>query len=116
MKNNMINAIPVAEVAHRFAVSPRTVRRLIDAGELEAVRIGATLVVPLKALPAGLGHLNAGELPLMTITDVAAALGCSPRMVRRLTTDGQLTAVHIGRSTRWSAAEISAFGKAGCND
>ena len=116
MQNNTINAIPVAEVAHRLAVSPRTVRRLIDAGELDAVRIGATLLVPSEALPAGLGHPDAGDMPLMTITDVAAALGCSPRMVRQLTADGQLTAVRIGRSPRWNATGIAAFGKAGCND
>lgn len=103
MRNNMIEALPISEVARLLAVSTRTVRRLIDTGELDAVRVGPMLLVPADALPAG------SEQPLLTLNDVAAALGCAPRRVRQLTADGVLTVISVGRSPRWSAAEVTAL-------
>ncbi|SDD94730.1 helix-turn-helix domain-containing protein [Actinokineospora iranica] len=42
----------VKEVAVRFAVSPSTVYRAVEAGELPSVRIGGSVRIPEQALAA----------------------------------------------------------------
>jgi len=52
----------VAEVAAYFAVSPRTIYRLIEEGVLPAVRIKRCVRVPAPALARYETHLHAEEL------------------------------------------------------
>lgn len=110
MKNRELLPIPLAEAARLLAVSTRTVRRLIDTGEMTAVRIGSTLALAPSALPEPLREAlsNGREDRLLSLHDVAARLDCSPSDVRALTMDGSLRAVHVGRSMRWSRREIEA--------
>jgi excisionase family DNA binding protein len=44
--------LKVAEVAKRLRVDPRTVRRMIDRGDLRGVRVGRLYRVPVDALEA----------------------------------------------------------------
>ncbi len=100
--------LSLGEAARLLAVSPRTIRRLIDTGELSAVRIGPTLAVPVDALPTPLRRcFDAGQpQALLTLHEAAARLGCSPRDVRERTASGLLRSVLIGGSSRWSPIEI----------
>lgn len=41
--------LTVAEVAKRLRVSGMTIRRLIDSGELAAVRVGHSIRIPVEA-------------------------------------------------------------------
>jgi len=43
-------ALTLAETAARLACSPKTLRRMIDAGEINAVRVGRRYRVPLDEL------------------------------------------------------------------
>jgi len=52
----------VAEVAAYFAVSPRTIYRLIEEGVLPAIRIKRCVRVPAPALARYETHLHAEEL------------------------------------------------------
>lgn len=111
MKNKDQTPIPIDEAARLFAVSARTVRRLIDNGELCALRIGSTLALPPTALPEPLrqAFLDGREDRLLALHDVALMLTCAPFRVRDLTTSRLLRAVQIGRSNRWSLREVEAF-------
>ena len=101
----------MSEVARLMAVSERTVRRLIDRGEIAAERIGATLAVIPSALPEPLAaSVEAGNAePLLTIHDAARMLECSPMLVRRLTSQGKLREIWIGSAPRWSPNEVADF-------
>jgi excisionase family DNA binding protein len=48
--------LPLAEVARRLSVSPRTVRRLVDAGELSSFRVGGQVRIESAALAAYLAR------------------------------------------------------------
>ena len=50
------NLVTVREAANFLRISARTVYRLIDSGQIEAVRIGKQWRIPLSDLP---GHENA---------------------------------------------------------
>lgn len=114
MENKDFNPIPLDEAARLLAVSVRTVRRLIDNGQLNAVRIGPTLALAPSALPEPLrrAFLSGYYDRLLTLHDVAARLGCSPICVKKLTEDGILRVVDVGRSSRWSCQEIDSYLKA----
>jgi excisionase family DNA binding protein len=43
-------AITIPDAAKRLSVSERTIRRLIERGELRAVRVGRVWRVPMEAL------------------------------------------------------------------
>jgi excisionase family DNA binding protein len=111
MKNNDLTPIPLNDLARLLAVSPRTVRRMVDNGDFRAIRFGSTLAVPAESLPASLrrAHEEADDRPLLTVHDVAAWLGCSPRKVRALSADGVLHPISIGRSTRWRPSDIESL-------
>jgi excisionase family DNA binding protein len=111
MSNSHLLPIPLSEAARLMAVSPRTVRRLVDRGDLRAFRIGATLALPPEALPEPLQRsLERGrDEPLLTLHDAAARLGFPPIRVRELTALGILSASVVGRSQRWSPLEIEAL-------
>lgn len=111
MENKDFTPIPLDEAARLLAVSVRTVRRLIDNGQLRAVRIGSTLALAPSALPEPLRRaiVSGCEDRLLTLHDVAARLGCAPIRVKKLTEDGILRVVDVGRSSRWSRREVDAF-------
>ena len=113
MKNKDFTPIPLDEAARLLAVSVRTVRRLIDNGQLKAVRIGPTLALAPTALPEPLRRalLSGRDDRLLTLHDVAARLGFPPVRVKKLTEDGILKVVDVGRSSRWSCQEIDAFSR-----
>ena len=108
MKNNSIRPFSLSEVARLLAVSTRTISRLIDKGDLSAVRIGSALAVPFDGMPVDLQRCFDFARPqaLMTLHEVAAELGCSPDDVRAKTATGKLKPVRVGRSLRWSPIEI----------
>ncbi len=45
-----LETLKVAEVAAKLRVDPRTVYRMIDRGELPAIRVGRLIRIPTKAL------------------------------------------------------------------
>jgi len=94
-----------------MAVSPRTIRRLVDDGALRAIRVGSTLAVTPDALPSPLSDWSDGEkqVPLLTLHDVAEILHCSPRRVRDLTATRVFKGIRIGGSERWSPKEVDAL-------
>ena len=108
MGNKIMPPLSLNEAARLFAVSPRTVSRLVDKGELSAIRIGSVLAVPFDGLPAALRHCFDATHPqaLLTLHEVAARLECSPDDVRARTAGGRLRSVYVGRSQRWAATEI----------
>ncbi len=108
MNNNSIRLFSLNEVARLLAVSPRTVSRLIDRGDLNAVRIGSTLAVTFDGMPSHLRRCFDVDCPraLLTLHEAAAALGCSPDDVRARTAAGDLSSVRVGRSPRWSPIEV----------
>lgn len=113
MKNSHLIPASLDEAAHFLAVSPRTVRRLIDSGALPCLRVGSALAVPIEGLP-GLrcaADANPDMRPLLRLDEASACLGCSPRMVRDLTRSGELNSVFVGSSERWVPADIDAFGR-----
>lgn len=108
MKISTIQPISIAEAARLLAVSPRTVTRLVDKGDLSAIRIGATLALPVGELPALLQMCFDGDRPqaLLTLHEVAARLGCAPDDVRARTARGELKSLRVGRSVRWLPLEL----------
>lgn len=111
METKDFTPIPLNEAARLLAVSARTVRRLIDKGELRAVCIGSTLALAPSTLPEPLRQAFSCDRDdrLLTLHEVAARVGCSPVRVRMLTEDGTLRAVTVGRSSRWSRFEVDAY-------
>lgn len=109
MKNTTIQPLTLSEAARLLAVSARTISRLIDKGDLRAVRIGATLAVPFDGMSIDLQRCFDFDCPepLLTLHDAAAELDCSPDEVRARTLAGELTSVRVGRSLRWSSFEVA---------
>ncbi len=52
-------------------------------------------------------------MSLLTVEETAAALGTSPRFVRRLIAERRITFVKLGRHVRVDTADIDAFITAG---
>lgn len=104
------NLISLQDAARLLKVSSRTMRRLVDRGQLVPVRVGVTLAFRPCDLPGG------GTAPLLTVHDAAARLGCSPRMIRALAARGELRPIEVGGTTRWSPAEVDALAKRGLAD
>lgn len=107
MEHNYQAPLSVDDAARFLAVSPRTVRRLIDRGEFGAVRIRATLAIPIEGMPVALRRCFEADPSqrLSPLHDAAARLGCSPDELRARTADGEFQPVRVGRSLRWPRAE-----------
>lgn len=50
-------------------------------------------------------------LDLLTVGDVAQRLRCSPRKVRRLADEGELTRVKLGTLARYTPESVAAYKK-----
>jgi|GEM_PF-3072185 predicted DNA-binding transcriptional regulator AlpA len=111
MENNNLEPLSIDDFARLISVSPRTVRRLIDSGDLLPTRIGATWALSLKALAEPLrSALHQGSaVPLLRLYEVAERLNCSPDDVRKLARDGFLQPVQIGGSQRWTQAAVETY-------
>lgn len=111
MENRCLKPISFDEFARLLAVSPRTVRRMIDRGHLPPIRVGAILTLSPRSLPEPLRReFRCGSaIPLLRLHDVAQRLGCSPDQVRNLAEDGSLAPIQVGSSQRWSEAMIQAY-------
>lgn len=118
MKNKNLKPLSIDDFARLLAVSPRTVRRMIDRGDLPTTRIGATLTLSPVSLPEPLcGEFQRGSAsPLLSLHEVADRLGCSPNRVRELTAEGSLHPIRVGGSRRWSLSDIEAYRNGGRRD
>lgn len=58
MPEDTARAVTPQEAAGRLAVNIRTIYRLIDAGELRAVRVGRVWRIPMDALQEYLARAN----------------------------------------------------------
>ena len=56
MNTNSAALLSVADAARALGISTDTVRRLIDAGDLKAVHIGARLLVPRSEIDRAITH------------------------------------------------------------
>lgn len=114
MRNSSLNPIPLSEAARLLAVSQRTVRRLVECGDIPAIRIGSTLAILPNAWPIS-QCLSEGTFdlqPLLSRHDVAQVLDCAPCDVGALAASGKLTTVMIGNSCRWRSVEVAALAQA----
>ena len=60
-------------------------------------------------------HNSTPECPMLTVTDVAAMLACSPRSVYRLADAGRIPPpVRIGGLVRWPWAALEKWIAEGC--
>lgn len=111
MENRDLTPIPLSAAARLLAVSQRTVRRLVDRGDLPATRLGSQLVIRRESLPGPLSVPARGDdlEPLLTLHDAASRLGCAPRRIRQLTSEGKLRTYRVGGSTRWAADDVEAL-------
>jgi excisionase family DNA binding protein len=108
----------IQETANFLQLSERTVRRLIERGNLKPLRIGPTLVVEVSdILPerTSASRCPYGE-PLMTVHDVADRLNCAPADVRRLSETGRLPDLVFGGSRRWLPEDVDALAAELAND
>jgi len=65
--------------------------------------------------PALNAHDNSGRTLLLTVADVAALLGVSPRSVWRMVQTGECPApLRLRGCTRWRRAEVERWIAAGC--
>lgn len=111
MENKNLKPMSIDEVARLLAVSPRTVWRLIDSGNLPPVRIGATWAVSPQTLPEPLRSAlrQRPATSLLRLYEVAERLECSPNHVRKLARDGSLEPIQVGGSKRWSETAVEAY-------
>lgn len=95
------------EVARTLQISSRTVRRLVDRGELTPIRVAGSLAFRRSELPgADEQEVEGRPEPLLTIHEAAALLGCPPRTIRALATCGALRTIAFGGTKRWSRANV----------
>mgnify|MGYP006271401905 FL=1 len=103
--------LTIQETANFLQLSERTVRRLIERGDLKPVRIGPTLVVRTSDLLPAKDRTPPREhaRPLMTVHEVADRLNCAPADVRRLSQAGRLPTLVFGGSRRWLPDAVEAL-------
>lgn len=94
--------------AHRSGL--RLPLQLDDVAELfSSVAIAGQDRTPLDQLLDS-AHIEPIPRQLLTLTEVAAALACSERTVRRLIATGTLTAVRVGQgSTRVKTTDLTTY-------
>ena len=84
------------EVARRFRVTPRTVRRWVTAGELEAIRVGRQWRIPVDAFE----HWAASISPSQANDWLAACRGARAAIAPGEDSVGLLQALRAERAGR----------------
>ena len=110
-KNSNLGLKTLNETADLLRVSERTIRRMIDVGEIRSVRFGPVLAVHDQVIARFTGKDEPeGRLSaLLTLTEVADRLDCTPADVRAYTMSGRLAHVPVGGSVRWRASDVERF-------
>ena len=99
--------LTVTEVAAALGISRAHAYELVERGELPSLRLGRRIVVPRRELDLLLGggddagrhgDLTPGDDRLvLTVTEVAAALGISRAHAYELVARGELPSLRLGR-------------------
>jgi excisionase family DNA binding protein len=101
-----------AEAAAHLGVSTRTVRRYVDEGLLDRVRLGGSPAYPWSSIwrLVGVhpqGRERAYARPLLTVDDVARrCAGFPPSRIKRLAREGEIPAHRVGKAWRFVPVEI----------
>lgn len=118
MKLNELPPISADEVARFLAISPRSVRRLVDRGALRPTRIGGFTafrwadVLRCAGVAADLTARDT-PAPLLTPHQAAERLGCAPEIVRAAIARGDLPPVRIGSLLRLRIDDVARFNTTG---
>lgn len=93
-------------------ISMRSMSRLVDRGELKAVRVGAFSAFRTEDVLSMIGQSGDSGIglpseALLSLNQVAGRLNCAPDDVRTLTARGDLTQLMVGHCKRWSPVEIA---------
>jgi excisionase family DNA binding protein len=115
MSNYEHGLMSEAEAAAFLGVSSRTVRRYVDEGLLDRVRLGGSPAYPWSSVwrfvglsPKGREKVYARHL--MTVDDVAKRCpGFSPGKIKRLARSGEIPARRVGKAWRFVPAEIEGW-------
>lgn len=63
----------------------------------------------------GRNGLSTGSIRLLNVTEVAEALGCTTRTVRRWAAEGRMPSpLRIGRTVRWRQSDLESWIANGC--
>lgn len=111
--NNGLPFVSVAGAARHLAVSTRTIRRLIDTGELQAEQVGQAILIPLDELPTPPPGKRCEEWPMLRLHEVSQLLNDPPARVRALAKSGILPPVRVGGSNRWFRSDVLTYRDAG---
>ena len=112
MSYNSLHPLSTSGIASFLGISTRSVRRLVERGQLRPTRVGPHAVYLWEDVLACAGRSSTpGEDPprLLDRLEVADLLGCAPLRVRELTATGVLKAARIGAVQRWWKDEVEAL-------
>jgi excisionase family DNA binding protein len=104
-----------AEAAAYLGVSTRTVRRYVDEGLLDRVRLGGSPAYTWSSLWRMVGVRPQGRertyaRPLLTVDDVARrCTGFTPGKIKRLAREGEIPAHRVGKAWRFVPVEIDGW-------
>lgn len=110
MENRARELASAADVAAWLGISTRTLRRLVEKGQIPQVVVGGTPIFRWRDVGAALGidgRAGATSAPLMTRHEFAERLSVPPAEVRRLTEAGVFRQVAVGHSARWLAQDVA---------
>jgi excisionase family DNA binding protein len=103
------------QAAAYLGVSARTVRRFVDDGSLDRVRLGASPAYPWTSVwrlvgVNAKGREQAYVRRLLTVDDVAKrCVGFAPSKIKRLAASGEIPAHRVGKAWRFVPAELDAW-------
>ncbi|ROO88116.1 excisionase family DNA binding protein [Actinocorallia herbida] len=107
--------LTTTELAAKIGLSPQTVRRMANAGQLPGLKSGRDYRFLWAAVKAELRNPGRALLPdadvdqMLTTTELADRLGLSPQTIRRMAHAGTLPALKAGtRDFRFSWEAVKA--------
>lgn len=116
------------ELAHRWGVTPQTIRALAANGEIPGLRVGKNWRYSYPAVHYALTHYGQpqalqvyaipaagrGDTDVLSTEDLAERLGVTTKTIRSLVARGVIPALRIGRNWRYSyRAALHALTQAG---